>query len=170
MEQGRQGRTWPALASLTFFGVWLLWLWEEGAVGREAHGGSGLDVQSRAQDSFDRCHDTIPSPKTCGVGVAQVWSHSTAVLLAHQLLRVSSHEHSSTQGRSQHEFPDVSLSSLQPTLTSQESRHASMPLSLAPNLSLLRYDNFLELTKVQGDLGVMQHCLGHRAAINSVRQ
>lgn len=119
---GEAGRD-MACSSLTyFFEVWQLW--EEGAVWRESHKGSGLGVQSRAEDEYDRCHDTITSRKTCGVGVAQVGSHSMAVLPEHHLL-VSLHKHSSKQGSSQHELPKISLSSLQLMLTSQECRHAS---------------------------------------------
>lgn len=90
-----------------------------------------------------------------GVGVAQVQSHGTAALLAHHL-SVKLHKHRSAQGRSQREFSAVSLHSLPPALSSQESRRASMPLSLAANISLLRQGDFLELPKVQGELGVMQ--------------
>lgn len=92
---------------------------------------------------------------TSGVGVAQVQSHGTAALLARHL-SVNLRKHSSAQGRSQREFPAVSVCSLQPTLTSQESRRASMLLSLAANVSLLRRDHFLELPKGRGELGIMQ--------------
>lgn len=72
--------------------------------------------------------------------------------------------------RSQHELPKISLSSLQLMLTPQECRHPRMPLSLAANLFLLRYHNFLELTKVQSNLGIMQNCWGHGTAIECIAQ
>lgn len=92
---------------------------------------------------------------TSGIGIAQVQSHGTAALLAHHF-SVNLHKHGSAQGGSQREFLAVSLCCLRPTLTSQESRRASMPLSLAANVLLLWRDHFVELPKVQDQLGIMQ--------------
>lgn len=92
---------------------------------------------------------------TCGVGVAQVQSHGTAMLLAHHL-SVKSHKHDCAQGRSQHEFPAVSLCSLQVVPTSQERRRVGKPLSLTANVSLLKPGHLLELPTVQSELGIMQ--------------
>lgn len=87
--------------------------------------------------------------------VLHKFSHGTAALLKHCLL-VNLHNHNSAQGRSQGEFPTLSLCSLQLVLTSQESRHASLHRSLAVNLLLLRCGHFLALHKLQGEMGILQ--------------